>query len=122
MKRNIIIFASLIIILFIGLFIFISNQNDHNIIELTVTESKDKDYKWDYEIEDKKIVEYVKDYVVNEENNGKNINYVFKGIKEGYTKIRLKYININDGSIIKEQEHTLKVDKFHNISLVLFVK
>ena len=94
-------------------------------IEITVNTNGGVPYKWVYEIEDESIVQYVKNYVV-EENTDKNveggrvqINYVFKGVKPGNTKVKLKYVSIVDGSVDKEESYNLKVDRRNNVSMVV---
>ena len=82
-------------------------------------------FKWEFEIEDESIAKFVKSYVVKDENtNGKvgasvYTNYVFKGLKEGKTKITFKFVSITDEKVEKEETHTVKVDRNKNISLVV---
>ena len=51
-------------------------------------------------------------------NGNIDINYVFKGLKEGKTTIIFKYVSL-DGEVVKEEKQTVKVDKNKNISLVV---
>lgn len=97
-------------------------------LEITVNTNGGVPYKWVYEIEDESVVQYVKDYVV-EKNTDKNveggrvqINYVFKGVKPGNTKVKLKYVSIVDGSVDTEESYNLKVDRRNNVSLVVVGK
>ena len=94
-------------------------------LELTYEINAGIPFKWVYEIEDESIVEYVKSYVLKDENTGGKVgasvytNYVFKGLKEGTTTITFKIVSITgereDSNI---EVHKVKVDKDLNISLV----
>lgn len=94
-------------------------------IEFTVRTNGGVPFKWEYEIEDENIVKFVKTYEREESKNTLveggpvYINYVFKGNKKGTTKVKLRYVNITDGSVAKEEVHTLKVDSKHNVTLVV---
>ena len=121
-----IIFIILFIIgLILGLTACLIN-NEEKTLELTYNTNGGVPYEWKYEIEDKNIVEFVKSYEIENNNNmvGAPIstNYVFKGLKKGTTTITFKYVNIIDGTIEKEEKLNIKVDKNKNISLVANVK
>lgn len=121
-----IIFIILFIIgLILGLTACLIN-NEEKTLELTYNTNEGVPYEWKYEIEDKNIVEFVKSYEVENNNNmvGSpiSINYVFKGLKKGTTTITFKYVNITDGTIEKEEKLNIKVDKNKNISLVANIK
>ena len=121
-----IIFIILFIIgLILGLTACLIN-NEEKTLELTYNTNGGVPYEWKYEIEDKNIVEFVKSYEVENNNNmvGSpiSINYVFKGLKKGTTTITFKYVNITDGTIEKEEKLNIKVDKNKNISLVANIK
>lgn len=121
-----IIFIILFIIgLILGLTACLIN-NEEKTLELTYNTNGGVPYEWKYEIEDKNIVEFVKSYEVENNNNmvGSpiSINYVFKGLKKGTTTITFKYVNITDGTIEKEEKFNIKVDKNKNISLVAHIK
>ena len=82
-------------------------------------------FKWEIEIEDKEIVEYVKSYVVKDENTGGKVgakvytNYVFKGLKEGSTNIVFKFVNFTNNIVDYEDKYPVHVDKDLNISLIV---
>lgn len=102
----------------------INTNNNSKELELTYKTNGGVPYKWEYEIENKDIVEFVKSYEVENKNKdgivGASIstNYVFKGIKEGTTTITFKYVSIVDGSIDQKETHNVKVDNNQNISLI----
>lgn len=122
-----IIFIILFIIgLILGLTACLIN-NEEKTLELTYNTNGGVPCEWKYEIEDKNIVEFVKSYEVENNNNNMvgspiSINYVFKGLKKGTTTITFKYVNITDGTIEKEEKLNIKVDKNKNISLVANIK
>ncbi len=125
MKKNklLIIMTSLICILSIVSIILINLDEKSKTLEITVNTNGGVPYSWQYEIEDEEIVKYVKRYTVEKDETldggPVSVNFVFEGLKEGKTTIKLKYINIKDGSIEKEEIHNVKVDKLKNISLVV---
>ena len=95
-------------------------------LELTYEINAGIPYKWVYEIEDPTIIEFVKSYVLKDDNTGSIVgasvytNYVFKGLKEGVTTITFKCISITDETDIwKEEKTKVKVDKDGNISIVV---
>lgn len=100
------------------------NQGEGKTLELTYTINAGIPYKWEYEIEDKSIVEFVKSYVIEDKNVGGmtgapvSTNYVFKGKKEGKTTITFKKVSVVDGSVAEESKNTVKVDKNKNLSLI----
>lgn len=124
-KVAIISIISICLITVIALIVINPFGEKNKNIEITVNTNGGVPYKWVYEIEDESIVQYVKNYVV-EENTDKNveggrvqINYVFKGVKPGNTKVKLKYVSIVDGSVDKEESYNLKVDRRNNVSMVV---
>lgn len=120
-KKLIIILTSLICVLSITSIILL-NENSKT-LEITVNTNGGVPYNWQYEIEDEEIVKYLKKYTVEEDktlDGGPiSINFVFEGLKEGKTTIKLKYVSVIDNSIEKEEIHHVKVDKLKNISLVV---
>lgn len=113
-----------IVVLLIIKTVFLSNDM-HNYstkeLELTYEINAGIPFKWEYEVEDKDIAEFVKSYVVRDDNKGGIVgasiytNYVFKGLKEGTTKITFKYVNFTTGEVFEEKTHVVKVDKDNNI-------
>ena len=96
-------------------------------LELTYTINTGIPYKWEYEIEDKSIVEFVKSYDIEVGRDGVagapvSTNYVFRGKKEGKTTITFKKVSVVDGSVEEESKNTVKVDKNNNISLIAMNK
>lgn len=93
-------------------------------LELTYKSTGGFPYQWKYTIEDDSIVQFVGTKDITSEEDKKLdggpvfTNYIFKGLKKGSTTISFKYVNINDGSIEKEEKVNVKVDKNKNISLV----
>ena len=123
MKKKIII-ISLFVVGFIGGFLaFYLSDDSSKIIEFTVDTNGGVPYKWEYEIEDETVVKFVKQYEINKEKEPVEgghiqINYDFEGLKEGKTKVILKYVNIVDKTVEKKIVNKLKVDRHKNISLV----
>ncbi|MCI9434544.1 MAG: protease inhibitor I42 family protein [Bacilli bacterium] len=119
-KKLIIILTSLICILSITA-IILFNVDEGKTLEITVTTNGGVPYSWQYEIEDEEIVKFVKKYTIegDESLDGGpvSINFVFEGLKEGKTIVKLKYVNVKDNSIEKEKVYSVKVDKLKNISL-----
>ena len=118
MKVNILISSIVIIICILFMVIkFNFLKKDTNFqIELTYEINAGIPFRWEYEIEDKDIVGFVKSYVVRDDNKGAIVgasvytNYVFKGLKEGETTIIFKYVNITDGIVSMEKKHKVRVD------------
>lgn len=124
-KKKIILIILFVVGFGLGITAYLLNINDSSkMLELTYKTNGGVPYKWEYEIEDKNIVEFVKSYELDNENNGQKVgtpiytNYVFKGLKEGTTTITFKYINITDKTIEKEEKLNIKVNSNKNISLV----
>lgn len=119
-KKLIIILTSLICILSITA-ITLLNVDEGKTLEITVTTNGGVPYSWQYEIGDEEIVKFVKKYTIegDESLDGGpvSINFVFEGLKEGKTIVKLKYVNVKDNSIEKEKVYSVKVDKLKNISL-----
>ncbi|MCI8778593.1 MAG: protease inhibitor I42 family protein [Bacilli bacterium] len=119
-KKLIIILTSLICILSITA-IILFNVDEGKTLEITVTTNGGVPYSWQYEIEDEEIAKFVKKYTIegDESLDGGpvSINFVFEGLKEGKTIVKLKYVNVKDNSIEKEKVYSVKVDKLKNISL-----
>ncbi len=129
MNRIVIVIIILIGCLFIGVissFIhknhFVKNLNE---LELTYEINAGIPFKWQYVIEDESIVEFVKSYVIRDDNKGGLVgasvytNYVFRGLKEGTTTITFQYVNFTNGNkIFEERKHIVRVDDKLHISLV----
>lgn len=117
-----------IAVLFAIINVIISNISsgsfEYKELELTYKTNGGVPYKWEFQIEDESIVEFVKTKDITSEEDKKldggpvYINYIFKGLKQGKTIITFKYVNITNGSIEKEDKVTVKVDKNKNISLI----
>ena len=131
MKKKVIIISLFVVGFALGFLAFYLSDgfgdDSSKILELTVDTNGGVPYKWEYEIEDESVVKYVKNYEINKEEEPVDgghiqINYVFKGLKEGKTKVILKYINIVDKTVEKELVNNVKVDKNKNISLVGYYK
>lgn len=126
MKKGYIILAVLITvgIALIVLGILLSGNKGPKQIELKFETNGGVPYEWQYGIEDETIAKFVKSYEVENKNDGTMVGapivlaFVFEGVNEGTTTIRFKYVNITDGSLDKEEEYLVKVDKDKNISLV----
>ena len=128
MNKYLIIGIGLVLLItagFVVLKIVNKKEESSKQLELTYEINAGIPFKWVYEIEDKSVVEFVKSYVLKDENTGGKVgasvytNYVFKGLKEGTTTITFKIVSITgemeDSNI---EVHKVKVDKDLNISLV----
>ena len=93
-------------------------------LEITYEVNSGIPFRWEYEIKNGKIVEFVKESFINDNKDkticGAPINhvYLFKGIKKGKTKIIFKYHNFADDYIDEEDIYDVVVDKDMNISIV----
>jgi hypothetical protein len=123
-KKRIIVLGCLFLVgVGIGFAVGLLSDEGSKELELTYSTNGGVPYEWEYEIADESIVKFVKNKNINKETElvegGRvDINYVFKGLKEGKTTITFKYVNIIDGTIDKEEKNTVRVDKNKNISLV----
>ena len=99
----------------------VRNNDLNKELELTYEINAGIPFKWEWEIENEDVAEFVKSYVVRDDNKGGIVgasvytNYVFKGLKEGTTKITFKYVNFTSGEVFEEKIHIIKVDKDNNI-------
>ena len=129
MNKKLVIVLSLFAVLFIIGFavvtILIKNYKSPKELEITKMKSAGIPFKWTYIIEDPTIIECKRVYVSKDERKSRlkgapiYNNYVFKGLKEGVTKVTFKFVSIVDDNYPPEEEvHTIKVDKDLNISLV----
>ena len=124
-KYIVIIICVLLIIGGVIYYFFGKNKKSSKELELTYEINAGIPFKWVYEIENPEIVEFVKSYVIKDENtNGKvgasvYTNYVFKGLKEGETTITFKIVSITgEYEDTSHKTHKVKVDKDLNISLI----
>lgn len=129
-NKNILIYILIGVVLLITIFIVIititkKSEESSKKLELTYEINAGIPYRWEFEIGDESVVEYVKRYVVKDENKGGLVggkvttNYVFKGLKEGKTTITFKMVNITgEREDTTKEVHTVKVDEDLNISLV----
>lgn len=128
MNKKVIIGISIGVIIIAVLFVIfkfiVPNVTGSKTIELTYKTNGGVPYKWEYQIEDESIAQFVEAKDITPEQEKKMVgatistNYVFKGVKEGKTTITFKYINIISNAVEKEEKVTVKVDKHKNISLV----
>ena len=124
MKKLVIILSIILVFIIVGIIILLNCGEKNKQLELTYTTNGGVPYKWEYEISDNSIIEFVKSYEIENQNKDGMVgapistNYVFKGLKKGKTTITFRYISIIDGSISKEEIVNVKVDKNKNISLL----
>ena len=111
----------IVIVIFVLIKTVVLNNDSTKELELTYEINAGIPFKWEWEIENEEIAEFVKSYVVRDDNKGGIVgasvytNYVFKGLKEGSTKITFKYVNFTTGEVFEEKTHVVKVDKDNNI-------
>lgn len=125
MKKKIIVVSLFTIGFILGFIAFYLSDDSSRTIEFTVDTNGGVPYKWECEIEDETVVKYVRQYEFNMEDEPVEggqvkINFVFEGLKEGKTKVILKYVSIEDNTVEKELVNNVKVDKNKNISLVAY--
>ncbi len=118
-KKNLIIICviSIVILLIVGLLILFLNKNDDSII---ITENGGTSSRWEYEIEDKTIVEFDKTNIISSSNNeGGEIKteYIFKGLKEGKTTIKFNHYDFVNDVIEETIVYEANVDKNLNIKI-----
>ena len=95
-----------------------------SLLEITYQKSSGIPFRWEYEIENTKICEFVeckeKRNKVNKSICGGIVEttYYFKGIKKGQTKIIFKYINIADNYLSQINEYRVIVDEELNINII----
>lgn len=124
MKKLVIILSIILVFIIVGIIILLNCGEKNKQLELTYTTNGGVPYKWEYEISDNSIIEFVKSYEIENQNKDGMVgapistNYVFKGLKKGKTTIIFRYISIIDGSISKEEIVNVKVDKNKNVSLL----
>lgn len=126
MNKNVLltlIITILVIALVVVIIIFKGNNNKQ--LALTYKTNGGVPFKWEYEIEDPSIIEFVKSYQIENQNKNSKIvggaiktNYVFKGLKPGKTTITFRYVSIVDGRISKEEINSVEVDQNNNIKLI----
>lgn len=132
MNKKLIIILVVLVILIIGICVCIflkKHEESSKKLELTYEINAGIPFRWEYEIEDEDIVEFVGTKVIRDDNKGGKVggsvytNYIFKGKKEGTTTITFKMVSITDDNYDGTVEkNTVKVDKDLNISLVLLPK
>ena len=88
-------------------------ENNSKLLEIKYSLSSGIPFKWEYEIKNNKICEFIK----SESICGGNVetSYYFKGIKKGKTSILFKCINYADNYQIKTDEYKILVDESLNI-------
>ena len=114
----------IIVIVIVLLIIFLPKKNNPKEVEITKEISAGIPFRLEYEIKDKDIVEFVKSYVVKDENTGGKVgakvhtNYVFKGLKEGSTDITFRAVSITgEHDSFDETVYHIIVDKELNIRI-----
>ena len=122
---NKIVILLLVIILIGGIYMIIKHiDNGHKKLEITRQINAGIPFRWEYEIEDPTVVEFVKSYVIENDNKGGKVggkistNYVFKGLKKGSTKIKFNYVHFTENKVDSTDEFTVRVDDNLNISIV----
>ena len=109
-----------VIILILGI-VTKSNKKD---FELTYKISAGIPFRWEVDIADKSIVQFVNSYVVRNENVGGMVgapiytNYVFRGLRPGKTDIIFKFVNFTNNEVSREERYTVLVDNNLKINLL----
>ena len=136
MHKVVMIIISVVVLLGVGLLVYKLVSKDKPIeepkpeknpkeLEIMKDISAGIPFKWEIVIEDESIVEYVRSYVVKDENTGGKVgakvytNYVFKGLKEGRTNVVFKFVNFTTNESYEEDKYPVHVDKDLNISLIV---
>ncbi len=104
---------------------FFSKRKKAKKLELVYKISAGIPFRWEFEIKDNNIVEFVKSYVIRDDNKGALVGahvytkYVFKGMKEGKTTISFRLVSITgEHDIQDEDKYMVMVNKNMNISLI----
>lgn len=129
-----IVIGGIVLIIIVGLVIYFVkfNKSEDNPIkeknpkelELPYDINAGIPFRWEYEIEDPSIVEFVRSYQTRNDNTDGRVggridtNYVFKGLKEGETTIIFKYVYFTENRVEMEDRNIVKVDKDLNITLI----
>ena len=129
MNKIIILLVIVIIEIGISFFMFKGKNMKREVnskeLELTYELNAGIPFKWEVEVEDESIIEYVRSYVFRDDNEkgaltGASVytNYVFRSLREGTTTITFKLVNFADSYVSKEEVHKVKVDKDGIITLI----
>ena len=135
MNNKILMFIGcIVLIIIVGLVIYFVkfNKSDNNPIkehnpkelELPYDINAGIPFRWEFEIEDPSVLEFVRSYQTRNDNtDGKvggriDTNYVFKGLKEGETTIIFKYYCFTENRVEFQEKNIVKVDKDLNITLI----
>ena len=117
--------AILAIILIVIKFMMPKTNKTTKELEFTYEINAGIPFKRVYEIKDESVVEFVKSYVIRDDNTGGKVgasvytNYVFKGLKEGETTITFKVVSITgEHEDLEEDVHRVKIDSDLNISVI----
>ena len=120
-KKVLLIIVGIVLVVLIGIVLLIV-FNTPNQIEITREETRGVPYKWEFEIDDDSIVKFVKSYSLDKNMKTKggteNINYVFKGLKKGTTKVIFRKVDLHSGEIVSEDTINFRVDARKHISLL----
>ena len=123
MNKYFFIGVGVVLVILIIIKIVLTNVNMNNTLELTYQTNGGVPYEWRYEIEDNSIVEFVERKVINNQNKNGVVGapittaYVFRGLKEGKTKIIFKYVSLINEECVKEVINNVKVDENKKIVL-----
>jgi predicted secreted protein len=100
------------------------NDTNTNELEIIYKINAGIPFRWDFEVADKDIVEFVKKEVVRNDNVGAicgapvYTKYVFKGLKKGKTNIIFKYVYFDDESVRIKDNYSVVVDDNLDIKIV----
>ncbi len=106
---------------------YLFNKKDKkkdNLLEIKYNLSSGIPFRWEFEIENSKVCDFVKRESNAEKTKepicGGNVetNYYFKGLKKGKTTIIFKCINFADNYLSEIHEYKVMVDDNLNISLI----
>ena len=103
--------------------IFIKRKNSKK-LEIKYNINSGIPFKWEYEILDNDIVEFINKKTVGEKTKepicggSLTIYYYFKGIKKGNTVMKFRLINFADNYIEREEEYNISVDKNLNLKII----
>ena len=81
-------------------------------------------FRWDFEVVDTSVVEFVKKEIVKDENVGAicgapvYTKYMFRGLKKGKTNIIFKFVYFDDESVKIKDNYSITVDDDLNVTIV----
>lgn len=116
-KRIIIGLIAIIIAIVICAFIMKHFKDRNNTNEIVLSTNSELSYKWECNIDDKKIASIKKSNSKQVEGGEVLVTFTVYGKKEGTTLVSCNYINPNTNSSIDSSSYIINVDKDLNVTI-----